>query len=195
MEQINISIFFAINQFAGRNPLIDNLAILTAEYLPVVFLLPLLYLWFGQKENGKDYALFAAYSAVLGIILNFIITLVYFHPRPFMEGMGRALINHADETSFPSDHTTLMLSFAMMLFFFKSTRTIGCVLSAVGLVGGVARVFCGIHFPFDIVGSLFVAFVSAVIIWFLREKLPILNKHIISLYIKLFGRKVQRNHL
>lgn len=100
MEQINIDVFSAINQFAGRDPLIDDLAILAAEYLPVIFLLPLLYLWFGQNENGKDYALLAGYSSVLGIILNFAITLIYFHPRPFMDGIGHVLINHADETSF-----------------------------------------------------------------------------------------------
>jgi len=195
LEQINIDVFSAINQFAGRDPLIDDLAILAAEYLPVIFLLPLLYLWFGQNENGKDYALLAGYSSVLGIILNFAITLIYFHPRPFMDGIGHVLINHADETSFPSDHTTLMLSFALLLLFFKSTRTMGCVLTAIGLIGGLARVFCGIHFPFDIGGSLIVAFVSAIIIWLLRERLAVLNKHIINLYIKLFDQKVQRNHL
>lgn len=195
MEQINIDVFSAINQFAGRNPLIDDVAILAAEYLPVVFLLPLLYLWFGQKENGKDYALLAGYSSILGIILNFAITLIYFHPRPFMDGIGHVLINHADETSFPSDHTTLMLSFALLLLFFKSTRTMGCVLTAIGLIGGLARVFCGIHFPFDIAGSFLAAFVAAIIVWSLREKLAVLNKQIINLYIKLFAQKVQRNHL
>ncbi len=126
---------------------------------------------------------------MLGVALNLLITLVYFHPRPFMEGIGHALINHADETSFPSDHTTLMLSIALMLLFFKSTRIISSIFLAFGLIGGFARVFCGIHYPFDIAGSLLVAFVSAVIIWSLREKLWIVNTIIINLYSRLFSPK------
>jgi len=106
-----------------------------------------------------------------------------------MEGLGYALINHDPETSFPSDHTTLMLSFALMLLFFKSTRTIGYLLVALGLNGGLATVFCSIHFPFDIAGSLLVAFVSAIIVWALREKFAVVNKYIINLYGKLFGRR------
>lgn len=193
LEQININIFSAINQFAGRYPLIDGLAVMAAEYLPFFFLVPLIYLWFSSKENSKDYALFAGYSSVLGIVLNFAITLIYFHPRPFMEGIGHTLFNHADETSFPSDHTTLMLSFALMLLFFKSTRTMGCILTAIGLIGGLARVFCGIHFPFDIAGSLIVAFVSAIIVWLLLENLAVLNKQIFNFYLKLFGQKSSGN--
>ncbi len=34
MEQINVNNFNAINQYAGRNPLIDNMAIIAAEYMP-----------------------------------------------------------------------------------------------------------------------------------------------------------------
>jgi undecaprenyl-diphosphatase len=192
LEQININIFSAINQFAGHNLLIDNSAIIAAEYLPYLFILPLIYLWFRQKENSRDYALFAVYSAVIGLTLNLVITLIYFHPRPFMEGLGHTLFNHAAETSFPSDHTTAMLSLAIILLFFKPTRILGGTLAVLGFITGLARVFCGIHFPFDILGSLLVATASAGIVWVCRGQFVVVNKFIINLYIKLFSQQTNQ---
>ena len=117
-NNLNTIIFNEINYFAGKNIFADKLGILIAEYLPIVFVLFLIYLWFNKNKN-KEFALYSGYSAILGILLNFLITLFYFHPRPFMNKVGTLLINHASETSFPSDHTTFMLSIAFMLLYFK----------------------------------------------------------------------------
>lgn len=187
LEQINFTTFSAINQFAGHFPVIDSIAILASEYMPYIFLLPVIYLLVSSKDNYRKYALFAGYSVVLGLILNFVITLIYYHPRPFMEGIGYTLVKHQPETSFPSDHTTLMLSAALMLIFFPSTRIIGCILTLLGLIGGIARVYCGLHFPFDIAGSLFVAFIAAIVVWFFREKLAFVHRFIIGRCKRMVG--------
>jgi undecaprenyl-diphosphatase len=189
LERINISIFSAINKYAGKSPLVDNIAIAIAEYLPLVFIAVLICLWFSSMVDGKHAALYAGYSAVLGALINFFIPMLYFHPRPFMENIGNALINHAPNSSFPSDHTTFLLSIATMLLFFKSTKIIGCSLLFFGLFGGVSRVFCGIHFPLDIFGSLLVSFLTSTMIWAFRENLTAINEYTVNVYMKALDRK------
>ena len=181
LNQIDTQIFLAINHFAGNSTVIDKLGIFTAEYLPFIFILFLIYLWFNKHKN-KEFALYSGYSAILGISLNFFITLFYFHPRPFMDKIGTLLINHLPETSFPSDHTTFMLSIAFMLLYFQETRKAGIILTILGILGGISRIFCGVHYPFDIVGSVFVALVSSYVIFMFRKKLQSFNNLIISLY-------------
>jgi undecaprenyl-diphosphatase len=184
IKQINTITFNVINHFAGRNIVIDKLGILIAEYLPIVFVLFLIYLWFNRNKK-KELALYSGYSVILGISLNFLITLFYFHPRPFMDKIGILLINHAPETSFPSDHTTFMLSIAFTLFYFKNTRKLGIIFSILGILGGISRIFCGLHYPFDIIGSILVAIISSFSTFVFKEKLQKFNNLIINLYYKV----------
>jgi undecaprenyl-diphosphatase len=126
--------------------------------------------------------LYAGYAAVLGLAINLLITSFYFHPRPFMDNIGTLLIDHVPETSFPSDHTTFMLSLSITLLLLKETRKTGMLLCILGLVGGFSRVLCGIHYPFDILGSLLVATAAGLIIFFLQTKLIRLNQSLIAIY-------------
>ncbi len=188
LNQLNIEIFNAINQFAGTNVILDKFGIIVAKFLPFAFILFLLYLWFGKNEK-KEIALYSGYSAILGIALNFLIALFYFHPRPFMDGIGTLLISHLPNTSFPSDHTTFMLSIAFTLLYFKKIRRAGIVLSVFGIIGGIARVYCGVHYPLDIFGSVVVAVVASFAILSLRGKLQKPNKLIVDLYYKMLKRR------
>ncbi len=190
-NQLNIKIFNAINRFAGKTVFLDKFGIIMAKYSPIVFIFALLYYWFKDKEY-KNISLYSGYSAVLGISLNFLITLFYFHPRPFMEHIGVLLINHKPETSFPSDHTTFMLSIGFMFLYFKKTRNLGIVLSVLGLAGGTARIYSGLHYPFDILGSVLVAIISSYIIFLSRKKLQKLNILIIDLYYKVSKFKYEK---
>jgi undecaprenyl-diphosphatase len=129
--------------------------------------------------------LYAGYAAVLGLAINLLITSFYFHPRPFMENIGKLLIDHVPETSFPSDHTTFMLSLSITLLLLKETRKTGMLLCILGLIGGFARVLCGIHYPIDILGSLLVATAAGLIIFVLQAKLISLNQSLIAIYVRI----------
>lgn len=188
-ERINIRLFSEINKYAGESVLFDNIAIVVSEYLPYVFIAALIYLWFSSKKDGKHSVLFAGYSAVVGILINRFISFSYFHPRPFIENIGISLVNHVPDSSFPSDHTTFMLSIAAMLMFIRPTRKAGSILFFLGLLGGASRVFCGVHYPQDIFGSLLVSLVTASTIWTLRNKLSIINEFAVNLYFRTLCRK------
>ncbi len=181
---MNIELFKTLNSLAGKSFLLDTMSVVMAEYLPYIFILGLLFLWFKKDKIYKNIVLYSIYSVVLGLALNFLIALVYFHPRPFVLKLGKTLIEHAPDASFPSDHTTFMLAIAFTLLYFKQTKNIGIVFILLGLLGGVARIFCGIHFPADIIGSLFVAIISSCVVFLLKNKLEKINNLILNLYYK-----------
>ena len=186
MNNLNVAVFNYINHFAGRSFLLDSILKIVAQYLPVMFILVLIGLWFkqgptrygvhrGNKDGRsmdagyKDIVVYSGCAVILGLLLNFIISLFYFHPRPFAVHIGRTLIFHSFDSSFPSDHTTFMLSIAFMLVYFKTTRTIGLILSLSGFVGGLSRVFCGVHWPGDILGSIAVSLAASLVIYSIRR--------------------------
>ena len=187
IEQLNLALFHLINQYAGLNPVIDTLAIFAAEYMPIVVILALAILWIAKGNNTRDVILYGVYAAIIGLVINYIIGLVYFHPRPFMIGLGTQLFQYPAETSFPSDHTTFMVSIALMFLYFKETRVYGIILLILGLIGGFARVFSGVHFPLDILGSIMVSIISTLIIFQFKDRFNPLNMLIKEIYLKITG--------
>ena len=183
-DNFNILIFSNINQFATKNLFLDNVFIFLAEFMPFVFIFLLTYIWF---LRDKKIALYCTYSATLGIIINYAVAKIYFHPRPFAQNIGSQLVSHAPDASFPSDHTTFVLSIAFCLLFFPKTRIIGLVFSLFGIVSGIARVFVGVHYPFDILGSIIVAIISSIAIFLTKEKTNYINVFVISLYEKILN--------
>jgi undecaprenyl-diphosphatase len=182
---INQDIFLAINAFANQSNALDSAMILIAESMPYMFIGLLLYLWFSKRRNE---ALYTGYAATLGVVMNLVIGVFYFHPRPFMDHLGVTLVKHQAENSFPSDHTTFVLSIALALLGFKSTRTLGSIAMLFALWCGIARIYCGVHYPFDIVGSLVVSVLVVTTILALQTKLIVLNHFIITLWEKIFAR-------
>ena len=186
MESINQKLFLFINGFAHQNTFLDILMISAAKIMPYIFIGLLFYLWFTNKKNE---ALYAGYAATLGIVVSEIISLFYFHPRPFMENMGITLFKHKADSSFPSDHTTFTVSIAFMLLSFKSTRKIAVIFSILALWCGVARVYSGVHYPFDILGSIVVSIMVVIFINLIRDKLLFVNNFIISIWGRIFKSK------
>ncbi len=185
IEQLNTALFLFINQFAGKNLLIDDLAIIAAKYMPLIIIIGLGYLWIKNQNKRRDIVLYAVYAAIIGLTLNYIIGIFYFHPRPFTIPIGTLLFPYTSDSSFPSDHATLMFSVSWILIYFKETRSFGYLFLILGFIGGFARVFSGIHFPLDIAGSFVVAIISAFIIIQLKDKLIPFNMLFKEIYNKL----------
>jgi undecaprenyl-diphosphatase len=191
---MNVALFNIINGLAGKNPLLDGVAIFIANYLPYIFAIYLIYLWF-FRSGSRDTVLFAVYNALIGLGINFVITLFYFHPRPFMMHIGKLLIAHSPETSFPSDHTTLMFAVSLIFLTFTELRITGLVLFLLSLIGGLARVYAGVHFPFDIIGSFSAAlFSTALSRWILKRYLISLSHFVIRCYEDLMKKLNPRVH-
>ena len=182
---MNKELFLFINSFAEKNHLLDLFMIGAAKSIPYIFIVLLFYLWFRDKKHE---ALYAGYATTLGVLIDEIIRSFYFHPRPFVEHLGTTLIQHKVNNSFPSNHTTFTLSIALMLLTFKTTRILGIVFTFLALLCGIARIYAGVHWPFDIAGSIIVAIISVIITTLLKNKLVIVNEFIISIWNKVFKK-------
>ena len=108
-----------------------------------------------------------------------------------MIGIGRTLIPHVADSSFPSDHLTLLWAVSFSFVLQRQFRSMGVLLTLLGIPMAWARIYLGVHFPFDMVGSVFVAGVSAWIAhggkrWFI-EPLYNMATHI---HVRLFKRLI-----
>ncbi len=188
MHNLNMEIFNLINGYANQNQLLSVTAIIMAKYM--IIIVPIYLVWmFLRKDNYfKQQSLFTFYAGIVGLLLNFIITIFYFHPRPFMSHEGRLLISHAPDSSFPSDHTTLLLSMGFYLLFESKLRLYGILLSIAGFIVGLARIYCGVHWPYDIAGSIVVSFFASLLIICIKNSLYKPNQYIILMSEKLMKK-------
>ncbi len=191
MNALNNQLFLAVNGLAGHVWFFDGLNRIIAVAAPWFFAVVLVALF---ARGARQLALDAGYSAVLGLAINFAIAAVYFHPGPFMLGLGKTLIHHGPETSFPSDHATLAfaVAFAVLLSPLRGRlrpkaaktrrRRLGTVLLFGAIFTGFSRVYVGVHFPLDIAGSCGVGLAAAGIERRIRTRLVPLNRVISRTY-------------
>lgn len=185
MESLNLRLFFWMHQGAGQQPRVDNHAIFFAEGGPYLLMLALVVCWLLARDERRGALLESAEAGLLGLLLNQIVGLLFYYPRPFMVGLGEPLIAHAPENSFPSDHATLMLSVAIFLLTRRGWCGLGLVLLTAALATAWGRVYAGIHFPLDMVGSLVVALAACGIIVWQRPLLAPLNGRLLTFYHQL----------
>jgi len=182
---MNVALFHWLHDGAGNQPALDFLSVTGAELTPWLVIACMAIFWFTTNHKGKRILLEGAGVVALGLLVNQLITVFYFHPRPFMMGLCKPLISHAPETSFPSDHATLLFGAALALLSRPGWRGKGGLLLCIALVGAWGRVYTGLHFPFDILGSLVVAFVSVCALAIVRQPLLPLFDTIIRIVDRL----------
>ncbi len=188
-DTLNIDLFRWIHAGAGTHPAWDLLAVVFARGAPYAVIVLLALFWLTCERFQKPAILEAVLVVAVGLLINQAIGLFYTHPRPFMIGLCRPLIPHAPETSFPSDHATLLFAAALSLLSRPLWRRQGMLLLALALAGSWARVYTGLHFPFDIAGSLAVAVVSFVLLTRLRPRLMPAYERLVGMLDVFPGRR------
>lgn len=161
MESFNQSLFLWLNAPEYPSALALTLANFFAEQL--IWAVPILIgvCWLCGSEETRKTMLIATASGLLGLLINQVIGLAWTHPRPFMIGLGHTLIHHAADSSFPSDHLTLWWTVAFSLALQRGSRIAGVALAWLGVPIAWARIYLGVHFPFDMLGAFAVAALCA----------------------------------
>ena len=126
--------------------------------------------------------IFTAITLALGETLS----LVFNTPRPFVMDVGQTLIEHSPTGSFPSNHMSIFSAIAFS-YYFSERRDIGRFLIAVAWLVAWSRVYVGVHFPIDMLGGFFIA-------WLVNYSgLKVWNKYkgqimmwVMNIYQKLF---------
>ncbi|MGL6033223.1 MAG: undecaprenyl-diphosphatase [Kurthia gibsonii] len=157
---MNYELLKAINDLAGKSSVVDAIMIFATNYAVPVFAIVLLMMWFFGKEYMKKTVVYSALSGVLGILINVLISKIYFEPRPFVTHDDlNVLVDHARDASFPSDHTTgaIALAFAIAL----RNKRIGIVMMVFALITGFSRMYVGNHYPSDVVVGIVIGLLVA----------------------------------
>lgn len=114
--------------------------------------------WFvtSHKDRVRNRAALveALFSVLAASAMSLLIRRIWHRPRPFTQGKT-ARITHEDNASFPSNHTLNAVTAAFS--FILSRQNGGKRLLGWALLQGISRVFAGVHYTSDIIGSAVLA--------------------------------------
>jgi undecaprenyl-diphosphatase len=183
---MNYELFQKIHGLSGHNRILDDVMIFCTNDALLVYALVLLAIWMIGNTTYKKSVLYAGGTGILALLGNFLITLVYYEPRPFVTHHVHLLVPHVADASFPSDHATG--AFAISIGMWIRHRKLGAPMLIFAFLTGLSRVWVGHHYPFDVVGSLIVSvIVAAIVSKCSRFFDPIVNK-VISVYEFILGK-------
>lgn len=179
--------YHLFNQFAGHHQFIDKMLTFFAQYSLELYIALFVIAWLTlpKSEIKQRHALvIMGFAGVLGLIINVLISHIYFRPRPFMvleKGTFTQLIPHSPDASFPSDHTTGSFGFAAASWG-KAPKWITISFTILAVLNGVARLYVGVHWPTDVIAGILIGTVCGRLLW----KFSNLFQPITDLGLRLF---------
>ena len=140
----------------------NTLVVFGAKYLFLVIPIAALWVWWQlPKERRLPFAVQAVGAGVLTLVLakvggHFIVS-----TRPYIAQNLTPLIAASRDNGFPSDHTLLSATLALLVLTVR--RPVGAALLILALCVGVSRVLALVHSSIDIVGSFGIAVVGVLL--------------------------------
>lgn len=164
MDSLNRALFLTINASPDVSQGELAIAVFIAKYLILLLPVGLVTLWLagGRDREGAVHGLL---GVALVLLINFVIGLAWFEPRPFVVGLGTNLLAHAPTSAFPSNHGSIMFTSAFVLMgtVARTPRLLGKLLLICALPVCWARIYLGVHWPVDMLGALVVSLIVALI--------------------------------
>lgn len=179
LRNFDLTIFHALNQWAGRNASLDRLMVFMADsYMinGILLISCVWYVWFQIPYEKRELLLREmAGAALAGPCSRGVQHLVPFHARPLHDpssGVRLALgvdpnkLNHW--SSFPSDHAAVY--FALSGVVFLHCRRLGILAYIWTAILLLSRIYLGFHWPSDNVGGIII---GAVVVTLCRAMFPV----------------------
>mgnify|MGYP004705388503 CR=1 FL=1 len=94
MEHLNLLLFSVINASDPASAIAVAIARLAAQWLVFVPAAVVTGLWIWGAPRGRGELLAAGLGLLVGMTINQMIGELWFHPRPFMLGVGHTLMFH-----------------------------------------------------------------------------------------------------
>lgn len=148
-----------------RNGFLNAAAIFFAEWLPYLLVLAFLLLAYYQKGWRRKLYLFCEGALAVIVsrgIVTEVIRLFYHHPRPFSVYNFTPLFAETG-WSFPSGHAAFFFALATVVWF--ANRKWGWWFFVLAALNALARVYAGVHWPFDVIGG---ALIGVLCGWFVH---------------------------
>lgn len=171
LENLNYTLFAMINATPDSPAWMISIARFIAN--DVISIVPLLavglWLWGprNQLSAQRQLVMKVAIAMAVSMSLSLLLGHVFPHNRPFVDHIGYNFLAHSPDYSFPSDHGTIIFTFAVAFIAWHRAWS-GAVLMLVALAIAWSRVYVGVHWPMDMLGGLMVALcgcLTAQILW------------------------------
>lgn len=163
-------LFEQINNFAGNWSWLDTLGIFFAKYFAYILIFTVfLFLLKDRKKYwpmvivGLSSAFFARFVPVE------LIRWLWPRPRPFVGNHVNLLLDKLNQSAFPSGHAAFFFALSVVVYFYN--KKAGLLFFAASFLICLARVFSGIHWPFDIMAGVLVGVFSGWLIHLLIVRL------------------------
>jgi undecaprenyl-diphosphatase len=168
---VDLWLFNLINGLAGHTPVLDQvMRALVSDYVgPTLQVLGLLGFWFegrsaDSRRKNQRAVLRAAVALVLSGALVGLCNLFYFRDRPFRYNEVNLLFYYPTDSSFPSNSVAVVFSFATTIWL--QNRRWGLLMMILAAGFAISRVYCGVHYPADILAGFVLGAGAA---WFLTR--------------------------
>lgn len=165
----DLQLFRLINNLAGHNAFLDGLVrLLVNEYfLTTIMALILVIFWFeghdrDQRERNQRAILRAIVALFIANIVLKLCNLIYFRPRPFVGHEVNLLFYRPTDSSFPSNAAVVGFSVATAIWL--CNRRLGALLLVLATLFGLSRIYCGVHYPSDIIAGSLLGALSAYLV-------------------------------
>ena len=139
----------------------NTIIIFLASYL-YLFVVAIGILVFIKETLAKHFSfLITAFIALpLSYVLAKLLSLIILSPRPFFTDHVQPLIPVATDNGFPSDHTLLAVTVALLVLTVNKKWGVFLLILAGGV--GVGRLLAHAHHPIDILGSFAIATIATI---------------------------------
>jgi membrane-associated phospholipid phosphatase len=139
---------------------VNTLTAAVAQDLVFLILLAAGVIWlFLPRQNKVGMAAQAIVSLVVMVVLIKLAAAIHTDPRPFVvDPSVKPLFAHPGDNGFPSDHTALGVTVALLVMIYR--RWLGAMLLTAAIVVGAARMAAHVHHGQDIVAGMLIAVIA-----------------------------------
>lgn len=160
--QADLHLFNLVHQYVGKYKYLDNLGRFSAEY-PGYLVLILVGMVAQYIHHWQLFFLPLFAGLVARFIVNEAVYAFCRRKRPSEVLAFTPLVPKPKHSSFPSGHASFFGGFAFLLLAYSTPLAMVCIGTV--LVMCLARVFCGVHWPSDILAGMSVALAVTLLFW------------------------------